>query len=343
MLKSLVILSIVLFLNSCNPERNKEYLENEAYLAVFNGEFDSAIDLYTELIDLDKKDFLAYLERAKVFLEMGNLEAAVEDVKKARDLAPNNSEVLNLMAYISDLYGDEASALSYLNQSLSNLPEYYEARKQKAIILAKTEQNEDALYELNLLLDIDSTDIDALLYRAMVFGKLGKLEKAKKDLNLILLLDTINVKALSNMGLICMQENHLDSAEFYFIASLNIDPENAFSMDKISSLYIKAKEYEKAKVYLDKLLLNDDYKSRSLGKVGLIHFELSEFDAAKLKFQESIYADPTQYFGYKYLALLERQTGNDSLACEYIRSSINNGLPFEGNENISVLFEECLK
>ena len=75
----------------------------------------------------------------------------------------------------------------------------------------------------------------------------------------------------------------------------------------------------------------------------MIHFEFGDLELSRRFLVRSISSDQTQSFAYKYIALIDMDEGNVDEACEKIRMSINNGLPFEGNEFIQEIFASCLE
>jgi len=72
-----------------NPFNEKAYiLKGSYYLA--KKEYDNAISVYNEALEINPNFAQAYHERGRVKLAKGDKEGSMEDMKKAIEMAPEN-------------------------------------------------------------------------------------------------------------------------------------------------------------------------------------------------------------------------------------------------------------
>jgi tetratricopeptide (TPR) repeat protein len=75
-------------------------LKNLINVQVKNGDYNSALDALSELIQLDSSNPSYYYERALLYKRNGNYKLAVADLTKALELQPEHPRLLNELAWI---------------------------------------------------------------------------------------------------------------------------------------------------------------------------------------------------------------------------------------------------
>ena len=81
-------------MTALNPFNEKAYLL-AADLYVSTQALDRAIAVYDEALEINPNFAKAYHERGRIKLLKGDKEGAAEDMKRAMELAPENSENIN--------------------------------------------------------------------------------------------------------------------------------------------------------------------------------------------------------------------------------------------------------
>ena len=79
---------------SLNPFCEKAYLLKGSYL-LGKKEYDNAIKVYDDALEMNSNFARAYHERGRVKMEKGDKQGAMEDMKRAIELAPENSTAIN--------------------------------------------------------------------------------------------------------------------------------------------------------------------------------------------------------------------------------------------------------
>lgn len=70
-------------------------------------------------INYNPENTKAYLERAYVQTELGNLDAALNDCNKAIDMNPNNGKAYRGRGYTYYVFGDHKKALDDWNKAIT--------------------------------------------------------------------------------------------------------------------------------------------------------------------------------------------------------------------------------
>ncbi len=87
--------------------KDQQLLLQLAMLYSANKESRQAIEIYTQVIKEDEKNFLAYQGRADAHLRLGEQTQALADYAKAIELNPDSSHILNNMAWLLATSPDE--------------------------------------------------------------------------------------------------------------------------------------------------------------------------------------------------------------------------------------------
>ncbi len=156
------------------------YLANAQYL---DGDSDSAIDTYTNLIDADDEDDKAYYLRGMVYLNTEDYSAALDDFDNAIAYTDENAKMTCAIADELCSAGYEDEADKYLNSLLSSK---YDNNSESLYYMGYAssllEEYDKALsyYEegISLLEDEDEYEDDLLKGQISAYEYQGDFEKA---------------------------------------------------------------------------------------------------------------------------------------------------------------------
>ncbi|KAL3309207.1 DnaJ subfamily C member 3 [Cichlidogyrus casuarinus] len=159
---------------------------------LINGRFAEAIDLYSDAINEDSKNFSPYFKRATAYLASGKTKSAIPDLEKTIELKPDyypafkarananlkTGEFLKAKEDFSKLEAyDAAYSKSGLNQ-VSQLKDKYEEAK----ILLDHGSFTEALPILDSLMDSVNLNKEILEWRARCNLKTGEIQRGIQDL-----------------------------------------------------------------------------------------------------------------------------------------------------------------
>ena len=87
------------------------------------GDLNQATINYQKAIGLKNNDPIYYYNLAKINLKLNHLEESLENVKKALNIEPDNSGLLDFLLDLSIIMGDKELANKTLNKLIENNPE----------------------------------------------------------------------------------------------------------------------------------------------------------------------------------------------------------------------------
>jgi len=295
------------------------YYLGEIYLIM--NKPDSAKICFENGIESKNEFPLNYAGLVKINLIDGNLSEAYKNQAIAIDLGNNKN---------SDVYIALSEAYSKIG--------YYD----KAIDLLNTAQNAELT--------------DKIIYLTLGKTYLSRLNgsEAIKDFDLVLKMDPVNVEALSLKAKVYFLINNYNEAITLLNNAITIDPAYPKVYKELSDVYSILKDYSKAAEYYSKyidasevtiekqkeyaslLYLNKEYEKAISILMGLIKVEPEnstairilaysylrneQYDCSKYFFKELFALHLGDYLSsdYENYAELLSQSGNDSLAIEYL-------------------------
>ena len=158
---------------------------------IIMGDYEAALADYTRVIEITGDDVSAYADRAFGYGVAGDFESSLADFEKALEIDPENSAVLNGLAFAMAQHDFELQkAMDYINKALElsrdDPQSYSNVLDTQAYIYHKMGENNKALEIYNSLLDVDPPFTIAYYGRGLTHEALGEKEQAISDLQAFL-------------------------------------------------------------------------------------------------------------------------------------------------------------
>lgn len=151
------------------------------------GQFQPAIDAYTEAIHIEPENAEAYLRRGRCYLSLQKYDPAISDFEQAKglDAAQYGTHAEFASAYLARgtrLLEAEAyeKAVPDLTEAIDHNPNDGRAFSRRSFARYRLEDLEGALEDLSVAIGIDHDDRDYVA-RGRILQKLGRLEEAIAD------------------------------------------------------------------------------------------------------------------------------------------------------------------
>ncbi|AYF45943.1 anaphase-promoting complex, cyclosome, subunit 3 [Halobacteriovorax sp. BALOs_7] len=176
----------------------QEKLSKKAKVAFDNREFNKAISIYNELLDIDPKDADALFSIANIFHLTGEISKAIKAFKKVLEVRPDHTDAA---VSLSVLYNDigqyeEASKIFQVasqkvkvNSKSSELNDNHIDRKfaikhyELADLYLTYNRFDEALFEYGKVLKLDPENLEARVKIAKVYAKKGFVNKSFEELS----------------------------------------------------------------------------------------------------------------------------------------------------------------
>lgn len=158
----------------------------DAQSAAREGDFQLAIDLYTEAIATGElKPFMlvaAYNGRGLVYYRLGQYSVAIEDYSRALGIEPDNDTVLRNRCFAFIELREWGYALDDCQASAAAVPGDPQGPDTVGYLYYRQGLYPQALDQFNLSIQMKPTFGPAYMHRGMTYDKLGNREAARADL-----------------------------------------------------------------------------------------------------------------------------------------------------------------
>ena len=213
---------------------------SDAYYAT--GDLANAEYYGKQAIKLDPKNLWYRLKLADIYREGGKNESAMQELKKARQYHPNNSELLYELAQAYSNDGQPLKANQVYNRLLYLKGEDIGLRLQRLGNFNSVNMQDSAVAELEKIRDLSPGNISTLQVLASEYIEMDKLDEAREVLKSAIRINDRNTQILLMLSDIYVKQAQWDSLEALLTKTVT-DPAAA-TQHKISvtrNLYTKFK------------------------------------------------------------------------------------------------------
>lgn len=289
--------SMVILLVACKHEV-KRYIDPE------DTHYSVDVRSVSRRINKDSKNAELYYKRANIFFVENKFKDAIADINVAIELSP---KVAFYYMKLGEYYmsGDTANAKEAEKAYLKSIeldPSKEETHLKYAILLLAKQQYKEVVEQLTSVLNINSSNADAMFYLGMVNKETGDTANAIKR----------------------------------FQETANIDNGYYNAYMQLAFLYID-KDPQLALSYVDNAIRVDEFSDEAHYAKGLILEDRGEYTIAKEFYKRTIELNPQHRFAYFRLAYINAEVDkNMNKALEYLDKLLNidpdfvQGLYFRG-------------
>jgi tetratricopeptide (TPR) repeat protein len=341
--------------NIRNERAYNHFLEGELY--DFQDQYEKGLIEYYQSLLYDSSSAQIYKAIARDHMRLQQYSSAVEYLKRAHKLDPQEKEVLNYLgeAYYNlkefpkaISYYEQLFALDPYNTSVQNnliylysrlnqdnklldfygkLTEYYPGDTDRAIQYAMTaikqKKIDVAKQILNQVVEEDSTQLKA----RFVLGNLYEMQKdtaaAIRSYQKILAAEPDFEDALTHLYRIYRSKQDWEGLENTFLPIVNSDPDNAQARLILAEAYYYQDKQDKADDILATVLKDKEFRPAALEMRGRIAFEKENFDEAEKYFTMLTEEDPQNRFGWLFLAIINNQQEKYNNTISILRKALD--------------------
>lgn len=303
-----IITATLLISNSVFSQNAKKlYKSGKDYSKI--GNFEKAVELYSQAIDLSPEFIKAIEGRAVAYNELMLYQKAASDFELLSELKPKNSEYIIKAGMLYHQAGKYNNAIPLLESAIETNPENAEIQSIISKCYFAVTNFKLALAPINNAIELNPT-ADNFYQRGLVqseltnylnaendfsksiqlnannsetWSQLGyvqlrqeKQEKALESLNNAINIDAKNKKALLLRSHIFSQNNNLKSAIEDLTKLTNYYPNESVVFYQRGSLFLEDKQYKNAVEDLSKLLELQEDNQHALEKRGMAYEMLNE-------------------------------------------------------------------
>ena len=262
-------------------------------------------------------------QRAKISLANGQIEEALNLYTQLSELDPNDEETWSMLAAIHGESGDLTAALRYADKAISIDPGYVEAHLTRAHLLQRLDRLEDAIESALKAVEKDYEYGEAWLFLGGLAGQLGRPEATEWAEHAVRLLPG-SFEALINLGNVNYQQGLFEKAEAAFRTANQITP-GAFISDLGTAKAIAAQQrYTEAVALLETIVMREPDDVEALDNLGVCYVNTGRREKAVAVFDSIIAREADYVYAYKRVARLLSEQGNYKEAIEYLKRGRQN-------------------
>jgi tetratricopeptide (TPR) repeat protein len=241
-----------------------------------NGNYDQAIAVLNEAIQIDKEYPALYSDRGQAYLKKGDYKQAIADFKTALNGMPGND-------FYRQQYNDALTAQGSASSSspASTDPDVYKSRGEEYMNNYKYELAKD---EFSKALELKPDDADLYILRGKAYQSLFNLNNAIADFTEAIKLNPDNASACETRGKSYMLKRDYTLAIADFSRAIELDRTMASAYLYRGGAYRATENYDLAIADLTKaieLKYNDAYSSRGAAYTAKGDYDLAIADLTK--------------------------------------------------------------
>lgn len=195
-----------------------------------------------------------HMKSAEISIDRLNYEKAVEELKAAEMLDPENPDVLFNLGIAYSKQGLSREAENYFRKVIdlkSSSVNKQQVRKLLAYTNILHEDYDSALSLLNEVLSFTQGDVEALNMSGYCYEKYNRYEEAIEAYKTVLEIDKHNLTAMNSAAYIIAETGgDLNKALSYGRKLIAEEPENAAYLDTIGYIYLKRGDVNMARKYI---------------------------------------------------------------------------------------------
>jgi tetratricopeptide (TPR) repeat protein len=150
--------------------------------AMARKDWNRAVALFSKSLKANSGDaFAAYVGRSRAYVQLGNLDKALEDAEAAVEKKPLNAAAYGQRGITKKLQQKQNEALQDFGEAIKLDPGYWWAYAQRADIYSRSNEQGKALDEVNKVLSSKPDFVEGLRLRGWILNRMGKCREAYED------------------------------------------------------------------------------------------------------------------------------------------------------------------
>ena len=199
------------------------YQAGNAHFA--EGDYNAAVDAYTDAISRDASRADAYNNRALAYIQLRLYDLALGDVQQAISLSREDPEILFNLGNVQLLRGFYPQARDAFERVLEMRPSDLEAKNNLAVAYTRLEEHDTAERLLSEVLEVEPENVDAISNLGTVYDAGGDTNRALSMYRRALDIDPEHFRTLRNLGFLEVREGMTDEAIDHLQRYLALVPE----------------------------------------------------------------------------------------------------------------------
>ena len=275
-----VFFSVSPHLFAQDSREDADFYNNRGLEYLNNGEYDLAIEDFSQAIRMEPDNADAYINRGDAYYWRDEYDPAITDYNQAILLDPNIARAYNKRGNAYDSKGEYDRAIENYSQAILLDPNYAGAYTNRGNTYVRKGEDDQAIENHNQAILLDPND--ALYYNNRGLAYLGKNEydHAIENHNQAILLDPNDALYYNNRGLAYHCKDEYDRAIEDYTHAILLDPNDALYYSNRGLSYYYKGDYDRAIEDYTHAILLDPNDALYYNNRGLAYAKKGEYDHA---------------------------------------------------------------
>lgn len=222
--------------------------------------YEQAITIYTEILEKEPRNPVAYASRGYAYYKAGDDQEAITNYNTALELEPAYAQVYAWRALSYAFLGQHQQAIHDCQQALKLAPELADAYFGLGHTYFLSEQYRQAVEYYTSAIERDPGKTRFYDRRGLAYNRLGDYQQALDDYNKTLELDPEpDAATYNNRGDIYSNLGHYVQAIADFQKAIETDPDFVMGYANLGSAYANMGDFQNAETYCQQSLQRDEH------------------------------------------------------------------------------------
>ncbi|MBE9201537.1 MULTISPECIES: serine/threonine-protein kinase [unclassified Nodularia (in: cyanobacteria)] len=200
---------------------NFQQLYQEGLKKYQAGNYEAAIEDFTQVIALDSENALAYNKRGNAYYQLGDYQQAKIDTSKAIELNPQNAGAYYDRGFAFYELGKYKEAISDYTKAIELNPRNAYAYHGRGLALVQMQENKEASEDFSTAIRLQPDYIEAYLQRGILRRRLKIYHTAIQDFDAIININAADARPYYQKGLIHASNNQNYAAIREYTEAIN--------------------------------------------------------------------------------------------------------------------------
>ncbi len=315
--------------DTTSNKRKAEGLFIEGKTLELKNNFLGAIENYKTALQYDKAPGI-YYSLGNLYYYLGKYQEALTYVKKALDVAPNDTEYLERLSSVYIGLNEYPKAAETIEKIITLDSNYTYGLYTLARIYQEMKMPSKAISIYERITDKIGYDYDVLRKMYDIYAGFKEMDKATEALEAILKLNPYNGEIKTLLAAHYREVGRLEDAERLYEEVFAISPKDKNVQAELIKIYFQKNDNTKGFQKFSQLLGKDSLDFYEKVQVGEVYYRLISQDKGALDITTNIFTSlnsqyPNEWIPYYYLGAIDLVNNNESTYKEKFNKALQYG------------------
>lgn len=270
---------------SAEQRRKFDYFFLEAVRLKEKGEVDAAFEMYSHCLDIDPESAVTLYELAKIYMNLGQLQAGEEFLRKAVENEPGNYWYKETLAGYYQKKGENLQAIEVIEDMASRFPSRLEPLMVLSDLYSRTKDYQKVIHTLDRLELLDGKSEQISMEKFRMYLQMGNNEQAFTEIENLAKEYPYDMRYLTVLGDVYMENGKEEEAYATYRQVLEKEPGYAPAMLSMASYYEKKGLDSLYRAQMDSVLLSQKIENSTKVNIMrqlIVKSERSDRDSTKI-------------------------------------------------------------